>query len=129
MNRKIERRLVKITGIWQIIDGLITILVYGIYQQQVLTGGLSTIEHVGNMFFFICMFGTLLIGLGLFNLILSKRYMKDQETSKKIGCYLLVLGIFSYFIMDFVTMVLAMAAGVIFLARNKSIRISKSTIG
>lgn len=132
MSRKRERMLMKIMGIWQIIDGLITILFYGIYQEFFAhhsTSSFSTQYNgmnalFGNAFLFICGFGTLLIGLGLFNLIASQKYVRDDEVIRSIGVVLVIQALFSYLIFDVISLVLGMSAAVILLAKNKSIRLS-----
>lgn len=132
MSRKKERMLIKIMGIWQVIDGLITIVFYGIYQEFFShhnTSNFSTQYHgmnalFGNAFLFICGFGTLLIGLGLFNLIASQKYIKDDQVIRAIGVVLLIQALFSYMILDVISLVLGMSAAVILLAKNKSIRLS-----
>lgn len=133
MSRKLERKLIYITGIWQILDGLITILFYGMYQRNQFSSlaGLSFeqakgIESIfGSIFMFISIFGTLLMGLGMINLVTARNYMKDHVSSAKVGIWLLVVGIFSYFIMDIVSLVLTMTAAVLYLAKNKSIRMEQ----
>lgn len=133
MSRKTERKLIKMMGIWQIIDGVITILYYGIYQQSI---GAQHLDDVfaevrmigsvyGNMLVFISMFGTLLILLGLLNLMLALRYVKDGQVHVKIGIFLMVEAFFSYFILDIISLILGMSAGVILLAKNKSISVQE----
>ncbi|MBX8937679.1 MULTISPECIES: hypothetical protein [Enterococcus] len=135
MSRKKERTLIKIMGIWQIIDGLITIMFYGIYQEffaQNNSSSFSTQYHgmnalFGNAFLFVCGFGTLLIGLGLFNLIASQKYIKDDQVITSIGVVLLIQAFFSYMIFDVISLILGMSAAVILLAKNKSIRLNSQT--
>lgn len=135
MSRKKERTLIKIMGIWQIIDGLITIMFYGIYQEffaQNNSSSFSTQYHgmnalFGNAFLFVCGFGTLLIGLGLFNLIASQKYVKDDQAITSIGVVLLIQAFFSYMIFDVISLILGMSAAVILLAKNKSIRLNSQT--
>ena len=135
MSRKKERTLIKIMGIWQIIDGLITIMFYGIYQEffaQNNSSSFSTQYHgmnalFGNAFLFVCGFGTLLIGLGLFNLIASQKYVKDDQVITSIGVVLLIQAFFSYMIFDVISLILGMSAAVILLAKNKSIRLNSQT--
>ncbi|MGM9902422.1 MAG: hypothetical protein ACI32O_00635 [Enterococcus sp.] len=123
-------------GIWQIIDGLVTIIFYGLSKQWELFGinqaNLSYLkqlnDHYGNIFLFICTFGIFLIGLGMINLLLSQKYIKDDQEHFKIGLYLLVQGIIAYFILDFISLILGMTAGVLLLAKNKSIRLNKKRI-
>ncbi|TRZ38045.1 hypothetical protein CEQ21_21775 [Niallia circulans] len=131
MNRRLERNLVIIAGIWQIIDGLLTILVYGTLKK---IEGASLIENtsfaymkamesvVGSIYIFIGIFGSILIGLGLFNLVCAKKYIKDDHVHVKVALWLLVCGVMSYFIMDIISVVLYMSAGMIMLAKNKSIK-------
>ena len=131
MNRRLERRLVKIAGVWQIIDGLITILVYGTYKK---VEGANLIEHtsfaymkaiesvVGSIYIFIGIFGAVLIGLGLFNLVCVKKYIKDDQVHVKVAIWLLVCGAISYIVMDIINVVLCLSAGLIILAKNKSIK-------
>lgn len=135
MSRKKERTLIKIMGIWQIIDGLITIMFYGIYQEffaQNNMSSFSTQYHgmnalFGNAFLFVCGFGILLIGLGLFNLIASQKYIKDDQVITSIGVVLLIQAFFSYMIFDVISLILGMSAAVILLAKNKSIRLNSQT--
>ncbi|MBO0481191.1 hypothetical protein [Candidatus Enterococcus courvalinii] len=132
MERKRERQLIRIMGIWQILDGVLTIGIYGFYQQQIFSGmvesnlaQLNAIDALfGNVFLFVCTFGTLLIGLGLANLVISHRYVKDNQVNIKIGVYLLVQGLFSYLILDIISLALGMTAGIILLARNKGIKLN-----
>lgn len=130
MNRKRERQLIRIMGIWQILDGLFTIFIYGFYQQNIFPGitaaGDTQVSAInaafGNVFMFVCTFGILLIGSGMINLLISKRYVKDDQVNVKIGVYLILQGLASYFILDIISLALAMSAGVILLARNKGIK-------
>lgn len=134
ITRKFERRLVYALGIWQIIDGLITILFYGVYQQSQMTNNINVsfnqlyaLESTfGSIFNFINLFGLFLIGLGLINVVIAKNYIKDTTVNYKVGFWLLVIGFFSYFIMDILSVILSLGAGVIYLAKNKSIQVSNS---
>lgn len=131
MSRRLERNLVRIVGVWQIIDGLITILVYGTLKK---VGGANLIENtsfaymkamesiVGSIYIFIGIFGAALIGLGMFNLVCAKKYIKDDQVHVKVALWLLICGAFSYIIMDIVSVILCMSAGLIILAKNKSIK-------
>lgn len=125
MSRKKERVLIALMGIWQIIDGLLTIFVYGFYQQKLNQGtnAMSLVARESNAFMLICTFGALLIGLGLANLVISKRYVKDNQVCVKLGIFLLIQALFSYFILDIISLVIGMVAGVVMLAKNKRIRL------
>lgn len=130
ITRKFEKRMVFALGIWQIVDGLITILFYGMYQKNrvmnnsdVSTEHLYVLENIfGSVFNFITIFGLLLIGLGLINMVVAKNHIKNTTVNYKVGFWLLFVGLFSYFIMDILSMVLGLSAGVIYFAKNKSIQ-------
>lgn len=126
MSRKIERNMLKIIGFWQIGHGVFTILYYSIINRTSLTtqfyNTFSTSHNITNIFIFINIFGTLMMGIGLFNLVVAKNYLKDN-TINKISIWLLVNGIFSYLIMDFISLVLGMSTAIIYLAKNKSIKL------
>lgn len=131
MNRRLERNLVRLAGIWQIIDGLFTILVYGTLKK---VEGANLIENtsfaymkalesvVGSIYIFIAIFGSILIGVGMFNLVCAKKYIKDDQVHVKVAVWFLVCGAMSYIIMDIISVVLYMSAGMILLAKNKSIK-------
>ncbi len=130
MNRKWERTLIRILGIWQIIDGLITILVYGTYKkfqsavliQQAAPEKLKAIESIsGSLYMVICIFGILLIGFGLFHSVCAKKYVKDDEVQMKMAIWFLACGLFSYFVMDLLSLVLCMSISILLFAKNKSI--------
>ena len=130
MTRKLERRLTYLVGIWQIIDGVITILFYGTHirnQASNIEGlsygyakGMNSI--FGSIYSLIGTFGILLIGLGLLNLYFAKQHLKDDAISYKVPFWLIGVGIFSYFIMDIPSLILCMSAGVIALSKNKSLK-------
>ncbi|KLV28247.1 hypothetical protein CHH55_01255 [Niallia circulans] len=131
MNRKLERNLVRIVGVWQIIDGLITILLYGtlkkvegarLAEDSAFVYMKAMESYVGSVYIFIGMFGALLIGLGLINLVCAKKYMIDDQVHVKVAVWLFVCGALSYIIMDIISLVLCMSAGILVLAKNKSIR-------
>ncbi|KPG71339.1 hypothetical protein [Enterococcus sp. RIT-PI-f] len=133
MCRKMEQRLVLIMGIWQIIDGLITIIFYGLGNQLNLfgfnSGNVTYLKQLdatyGNIFLFVSSFGVVLIGLGLVNILLSKKYIKDDQIHFRMGMYIMIQSLLSYFILDFISLILGMTAGVLLIAKNKSIRLKK----
>ena len=129
MTRKLERRMSTAMGVWQIIDGLVTIIYFGFIKLAPLTGKLgNSITEQANqtvnssMFTLTCTFGSLLIGLGLLNLVSAKRYLKDGTTTKKHGLFLLGQGLFSYFVLDIPSMVLGICSGVVYFAKNKALK-------
>lgn len=127
MKRGIERKLVILLGIWQIIDGLITIFYYGLYKYGYQLNTLSdknefTDTLQSSLFTVTNTFGILLISLGLINLLISKRYLKDNQISRKIGVFLIIQSLFSYIIFDLISVIFGMSSAVIILAKNKSIK-------
>ena len=129
MSRKLERTLVKGMGIWQIIDGLITVIIYGFYYQKILPNNLQIngrdmSAYGSSMFILTCSFGTLLLGLGLINLVISNKYIRDDQVMKRIAYFILLQAVFSYFVVDYISLVLSIASGVLLLAKNKSIQMS-----
>lgn len=128
MSRNIERKLVYVVGSWQLVHGLFTILYYSIFQRNTVSTAIyyqfDGMLSAGTIFAVINTFGTLVMGIGLFNLVAARNYMKDNTISKKIGAWLILIGLFSYFIMDMPSLVLAMSAGILYLAKNKSIKVN-----
>lgn len=128
MSRKQERLLIKIMGIWQIIDGLFTIIYYGIFQRGHGLLGVSPAVYPNGYMMVITGFGGLLMALGIINLLLSTRYIKDDQIYWKIGFFLLVQSILSYIVLDVISAVLGMTAGIILLAKNRSLKVNREKI-
>lgn len=127
MSRNLERKLIMILGTWQIIDGLITIFYYGLYKYGWKVSDLSSSSDVSeviysNLFTVTTTFGILLISLGLVNILISHKYLKDNQISQKIGVFLIIQAIFAYMIFDIISVVLGISAAIILLSKNKSIK-------
>lgn len=127
MSRNLERKLIMILGTWQIIDGLITIFFYGLYKYGWKVSDLSSSSDVSeviysNLFTVTTTFGILLISLGLVNILISHKYLKDNQISQKIGIFLIIQVIFAYMIFDIISVVLGISAAIILLSKNKSIK-------
>lgn len=130
MKLRIEQKTVRLLGIWQVIDGIITILFYGLYkryqysQETNLTyENAKAMESVfGSSFIFISIFGTLLIGLGLFNLVVAKRYLKTDFVEFKWLIWLGVICVFSLIVMDIISLILAMCSLVLLMAKKKTLK-------
>ncbi|MBC1886989.1 hypothetical protein HCA63_01365 [Listeria booriae] len=138
MSRRLERVFIYIAAAWQLLDGLLTIFVYGVFikKQGLDVAGLSVAQMramkalFGSIFNFVVIFGVLLILLGLLNIYLARKHWKDGVVGWKLPVWLLVCGIFSYFIMDIPNIFLFMSAGIIGLAKNKGMRARQNvTIG
>lgn len=131
MSRKLERQLTKWLGIWQIIDGLITIIIYGTHVRLTGIKGTGVLDFqtanalnsiFGSMYMFIVTFGVLLIGIGLFNVYLGKTFLRDNVITYKMPIYLLVVGILSYACMDIISVALAIVSGIVALSKNKALK-------
>lgn len=127
MSRSVERKLIMIMGVWQIIEGLITIFYYGLYKYGWNLGNQSSVDNISkaihsNLFTVTTTFGILLISLGLINFLISHRYLKDNQIHKKIGIYLIIQVVFSYIVFDLISVVLGVSAAVILLSKNKSVK-------
>lgn len=130
MRPTIERKLVIALGIWQILDGVITIIFYGLFKRHQFSQ-ISDLTYqnakeldslFSSTFIIISIFGTLLIGLGLFNLVVAKRYLKNQAVSLKWIMWLLTVAVFSLFVMDIVSLVLASSSVVSLFAKRSAIK-------
>lgn len=130
MKLSMERRVVGVLGCWQIIDGVITILFYGLFKRHQLSqlpdmtyqSAKAMDSLFGSAFIFISLFGTVLIGLGLFNLVLAKRYLKAQEISGKWLVWLIVVSLFSLLVMDIMGLILAVISIVLLVAKRQAIK-------
>ncbi|MBO0959279.1 hypothetical protein J1P26_05995 [Neobacillus sp. MM2021_6] len=128
MNRKLERRLVMVGSIWQIVSGLLTIFVYASYiKNEGLNSSYNTLAKweaaqsiFGSLYMFSVTFGMLFVILGMVNFVLAKTLKDDQAEVKKPIWFLLV-GLASYLVMDLLGSLMFLSAGILALAKNKSI--------
>jgi cytochrome c biogenesis protein CcdA len=128
VNRKLERRLVMIGSIWQIVSGLLTIFVYASYiKQEGLNASYNTLAKLeaaqsifGSMYMFSVSFGMLFVLLGILNLFLGKS-LKDDKAEIKKPVWFIILGLASYLMMDILGSLMFLSTGILALAKNKSI--------
>ncbi|WP_299093984.1 hypothetical protein [uncultured Metabacillus sp.] len=128
MNRKLERRFIRIGAIWQIVSGLLTIFVYASFiKKEGLNSSYNTIAQLeaaqsvfGSLYMFSVSFGMIFVILGILNLVLAKS-LKDDQAEMKKPVWFIILGVASYFVMDILGSILFLSAGVLALAKNKSI--------
>lgn len=131
MSNKMEKTLVYIASGWQLLDGLITIFIYGPYirNKGAHNAELSFVEKegldslLGSMHSVASIYGILLILLGLITIYLTRTYLKKGIVPKKVPFWFLICGIISYFTMDIISLILYMGAGIIILAKNRSLKI------
>ena len=128
MNRKLERRLVMVGSIWQIFSGLLTIFVYASYiKNEGLNSSYNTLAKLeaaqsifGSLYMFSVTFGMLFVILGILNFVLAKT-LKDDQAEVKKPIWFILLGFASYLVMDLLSSLMFLSAGILALAKNKSI--------
>lgn len=128
MNRKLERRLVIIGSVWQIVSGLLTIFVYASFIKKeglnASYNSLAKLEAVqsifGSMYMFSVTFGMLFVILGILNLYLAKT-LKDDKAEIKKPIWFMFLGLSSYLVMDVLGSLMFLSSGILALAKNKPI--------
>lgn len=131
MSRTLEKKLTFWCGIWQMVDGIITIIGYGTYIKIIGSRNGNILNYAnaralssvfGSMYIFLVIFGTILIGLGLLNLYFSKTYLENNKITYVVPICLLIEAILAYFCMDLITTILMGIAGIVALSKNKAIK-------
>lgn len=128
MNRKLERRLIMVGSAWQIVSGLLTIFVYASYiKNEGLNSSYNTLAKLeaaqsifGSLYMFTVSFGMLFVILGIVNFVLAKS-LKDDQAEVKKPIWFILLGVASYLVMDLLGSLMFLSAGILALAKNKSI--------
>lgn len=128
MNRKLERRLIMVGSAWQIVSGLLTIFVYASYiKNEGLNSSYNTLAKLeaaqsifGSLYMFTVSFGMLFVILGIVNFVLAKS-LKDDQAEVKKPIWFILLGGASYLVMDLLGSLMFLSAGILALAKNKSI--------
>lgn len=128
MNRKLERRLIMVGSTWQIVSGLLTIFVYASYiKNEGLNSSHNTLAKLeaaqsifGSLYLFSVSFGMLFVILGIVNFVLAKS-LKDDLAEVKKPIWFILLGFASYLVMDLLGSLMFLSAGILALAKNKSI--------
>lgn len=128
MNRKLERRLALIGSVWQVTSGLLTIFLYATYIKgeglKTSSNSIAKLEAAdsvfGSLYMFSVSFGMIFVILGILNFVLARK-LKDDQTEVKKPIWFILLGLASYFVMDILGSILFLSAGILALAKNKSI--------
>ncbi|EEH97037.1 hypothetical protein CSBG_00663 [Clostridium sp. 7_2_43FAA] len=128
LNRKLERNMILIGSIWQLLSGLATIFIYATYikTKGVGLGDISQVDITSiqllldNVYIVTTTIGFLFMAMGLVNLYIYKK-TKNNVVEKGKGIWLIVCSLISYFFMDIVSAILFMVSGVIMLSKNKAI--------
>ena len=128
LNRKLERNMILIGSIWQLLSGLATIFIYATYIK---TKGVGLVDIsqvditsiqllLDNVYIVTTTIGFLFMAMGLVNLYIYKK-TKNNVVEKGNGIWLSVCSVISYFFMDIISAILFMVSGVIMLSKNKAI--------
>ncbi|MBS5306631.1 hypothetical protein PMY56_08105 [Clostridium tertium] len=128
LNRKLERNMILIGSIWQLLSGLATIFIYATYIK---TKGVGLVDIsqvditsiqllLDNVYIVTTTIGFLFMAMGLVNLYIYKK-TKNNVVEKGKGIWLIVCSLISYFFMDIISAILFMVSGVIMLSKNKAI--------
>ena len=128
LNRKLERNMILIGSIWQLLSGLATIFIYATYIK---TKGVGLVDIsqvditsiqllLDNVYIVTTIIGFLFMAMGLVNLYIYKK-TKNNVVEKGKGIWLIVCSLISYFFMDIISAILFMVSGVIMLSKNKAI--------
>ncbi|WP_370836016.1 hypothetical protein [Clostridium tertium] len=128
LNRKLERNMILIGSIWQLLSGLATIFIYATYIKtkgvglvDILQVDITSIQLLlDNVYIVTTTIGFLFMAMGLVNLYIYKK-TKNNVVEKGKGIWLIVCSLISYFFMDIISAILFMVSGVIMLSKNKAI--------
>lgn len=127
MNRKIERSMIRVGGIWNIVNGILTMFLYSPWVKNDVfpnmngdTIGLNFLSE--NLNVFVMTYSLLFIAIGILNIYLSTRLFNDS-VSVKIPVWLIVFGMISYLSVDVISAVLFIVSGVMSLSKNKALRL------
>ncbi|MBO0995654.1 hypothetical protein [Bacillus sp. SD088] len=136
MNRGVERKLLLAGSVWNIFTALITIFGYSIWFKKTGVKGLeeTTLDHVfatttvvDHVTKLIVMFGLLIFVGAIINFIISKK-IRDGEIQTKIVIWIACWGVFLLFTMDIIGFVIYLITFVLYLAKNKAIKLSDERI-
>ena len=131
-----ERTLVKLMAVWQVVIGILTIFVYAPLYKKGGQGmdevsvayGRAMRSVFNSMWLFIISFGMLSIVSGLILWFVS-REIKDEAILTKVPTYVLVVSVVAYLMMDVVSGTIGITAVFFMLSKNKAIKMVRETGG
>jgi hypothetical protein len=131
MSRAFERKIIYAAGAWQIFTGLITVFIYSLYIKKQGAGleNLDIVQQRGiqsyfdSLFSFAVTYGIFFVLIGVLNIIFANKLLKDDTLQVKVPIYLICLACIFYFLTDFISLMLCLAAAVIALAKNKPVKV------
>ena len=132
MKRTLERNLLRGGAIWNLINGMVTILGYATWIKTSGIGALSSgmssdINFDGSLidsvYTIAVGYGILQLIIGVFNIIIVRR-LRNNQIQKRVVVWLVGLLLFSISTMDVIGIIIYSVLFVIYQSRNKAIRLA-----
>lgn len=132
MKRTLERNLLRGGAIWNLINGMATILGYATWIKTSGIGALSSgmssdINFDGSLidsvYTIAVGYGILQLIIGVFNIIIVRR-LRNNQIQKRVVVWLGGLLLFSISTMDVIGIIIYSVLFVIYQSRNKAIRLA-----
>lgn len=132
MKRTAERTLLLIGACWNLVTALLTIFSYNTWfsnegakqfentEKNMQLVGTHLMNNVSNIIF---IFGLFVLLGAIFNFIIALR-LKDNQIQNKLLVWIGIWGVFQLLTMDIVGFLLFLFAFVLYLAKNKAIKLS-----
>jgi len=132
MKRTLERNLLRGGAIWNLINGMVTILGYATWIKTSGIGALSSgmssdINFDGSLidsvYTIAVGYGILQLIIGVFNIIIVRR-LRNNQIQKRVVVWLGGLLLFSISTLDVIGIIIYSVLFVIYQSRNKAIRLA-----
>lgn len=136
MNRKLERILLFVGSTWNLVTSLLTMFSYNTWfnregAQQLENTDAGTMilgtHLIDNISKVILTFGLFMFVGSIVNFLIAIK-IKDNKIQYNIMIWIAIWGIVQLISMDILGFIIYMVAFVIYLAKNKAIKISKNSI-
>ncbi len=132
MKRTLERNLLRGGAVWNLINGMVTILGYATWIKTsgigALSSGLSADINfdgslIDSVYTIAVGYGILQLIIGVFNLIIVRR-LRNNHIQKRVVMWLGGLLLFSVATLDVIGIIIYSVLFVIYQSRNKAIRLA-----
>ncbi|WP_306982919.1 hypothetical protein [Alkalicoccobacillus murimartini] len=133
IKRGIERKLLIVGSMWNACTALLTIFSYYSWfdqegaarlESQELNTMIAGSQMVNNILQVIMLFGIFMLIGALINFVVAVK-LKDHEIQKGVVIWMVVWGLILIVSMDIIGFLIVLFALVIYLAKNKAIKLSK----
>lgn len=134
MKRKLERNLLLVGSIWNLITSLLTIFSYNTWFRKEGTYQLDSVDMdtmivgthlLGNISKVILTFGLFMFVGSIINFLIAIK-MKDDIIQNKILIWIGIWGTVQLISMDIIGFVIFMVVFIIYLSKNKAIKLSRN---